>query len=140
MNTPMTTPMLWVVIVIVLALAQFLAFGILVGRAREKYQVPAPAMGGNPIFERYFRVQMNTLELLVLFVPGIWLFAVLVSASGAAGLGAVYLVGRQIYLASYVRDPKKRALGFGLSSLPILVMLAGILIVAIGRLLGLLHA
>ena len=113
----MNTSLSWVTIVTVLALVQFLGFGILVGRARAKYQVSAPAITGNPVFERYFRVQMNTLELLVLLLPAMWLFALQVSANGAAGLGAVYLVGRMIYLRSYVREPKSRSLGFGLSSL-----------------------
>ena len=128
--------MAWVVIVTVLALAQFIGFGILVGGARARYKVSAPATTGNEIFERYFRVQMNTLELVVLFVPAIWLFAVLVSANWAAGLGAVYLVGRMVYLRSYIREPKSRSLGFGLSALPILIMLGWVLCVAIFRLLG----
>ena len=132
----MNTSLSWVTIVTVLALAQFLAFGILVGRARGKYQVSAPAITGNPVFERYFRVQMNTLELLVLLLPAMWLFALQVSANGAAGLGAVYLVGRMIYLRSYVREPRSRSLGFGLSSLPILIMLAWVLFAAIRQLLA----
>jgi glutathione S-transferase len=127
--------MAWVVIVTVLALAQFLAFGILVGGARARYQVSAPATTGNEIFERYFRVQMNTLELVVLFVPAIWLFAVLVNANWAAGLGAVYLIGRMVYLRSYIREPKSRSLGFGLSALPILIMLGWVLFVAVRQLL-----
>jgi hypothetical protein len=44
----------------------------------------------------------------------------------AAGFGAVYLVGRQLYFMSYVKDPKSRGLGFALSSLPIFIMLAGV--------------
>jgi len=132
----MNTSLSWVTIVTVLALVQFLTFGILVGRARAKYQVSAPAITGNPVFERYFRVQMNTLELLVILLPAMWLFALQVSANGAAGLGAVYLVGRMIYLRSYVREPKSRSLGFGLSSMPILIMLAWLLFAAIRQLLA----
>jgi glutathione S-transferase len=132
----MNTSLSWVTIVTVLALVQFLAFGILVSRARIKYQVSAPAITGNPVFERYFRVQMNTLELLVILLPALWLFALQVSADGAAGLGAVYLVGRMIYLRSYVREPRSRSLGFGLSSMPILIMLAWLLFAAIRQLLA----
>jgi glutathione S-transferase len=126
----------WVVIVTALAILQFIGFCVVVGWARAKYQVTAPATTGNPIFERYFRVQMNTLELLVAFVPAIWLFALQVSTSWAAGLGAVYLVGRLVYLRSYVRDPKSRSLGYSLSALPILIMLGGVLVVAVRQLLG----
>src|ERR1700679_3233987 len=95
-------------IVVGLALAQFLFFCFAVGKARGTYKVAAPATTGNEVFERYFRVQMNTLELLVMFVPGIWMFGFYVSANVAAGLGAIYLIGRGIYFFSYIKDPKKR--------------------------------
>ena len=49
----------------------------------------------------------------------------------AAGLGVVYLTGRQIYFFSYVKDPKSRALGFALTMLPILIMLGGVLYYAV---------
>jgi glutathione S-transferase len=127
--------MAWVLIVIVLALAQFIGFGIAVGGARSRYGVRAPATSGHPEFERYFRVQMNTLEQLVVFLPAIWLFAQFISPRWAAALGAVYLAGRMIYFMSYVKDPKTRGLGFGLTSLPILVMLLGVLYAAVMMLL-----
>ncbi len=114
-----------VYIVMGLALVQYLYFGIAVGGARERCGVPAPATTGNEVFERYFRVQMNTLELLVVLLPAMPLFGYFISATWAAGLGAVYLVGRFIYFASYVKDPKKRTLGFSLSFLPIAAMLLG---------------
>ena len=123
--------MAYVLLVIVLALLQFVVFGGLVGRARGKYGVQAPAVHGHEIFERYFRVHMNTLEQLVVFLPAIWLFAQFVSPQWAAGLGGVYLVGRTLYLLSYVKNPKSRGLGFALSSMPSLVMLVGVLIEAV---------
>jgi len=123
--------MAYVLLVIVLALLQFVLFGILVGRARGRYGVHAPAVHGHEVFERYFRVHMNTLEQLVVFLPAIWLFAQFVSPPWAAGLGAVYLAGRTLYLFSYVKDPKSRGLGFALSSLPSLVMLMGVLFEAV---------
>ena len=120
--------MAYVQIVLALALLQFMYFGIAVGRARGIYKCPAPATTGNEMFERYFRVQMNTLEQLVVFIPAIFLFAMKVDPRWAAGLGAVYLVGRVLYFTSYVRDPAKRGPGFGLSFLPILVLVVGGLI------------
>lgn len=117
--------MQFVVIVIVLALLQFFAFGILVGRARMKYNVPAPATTGDPIFERYNRVHQNTLESLVLFVPGITIFGTYSNPELAAGLGMVWILGRFIYLRSYVKDPGSRGLGFGLTALPSLFLLIG---------------
>ncbi|MEO8314954.1 MAG: MAPEG family protein [Pseudomonadota bacterium] len=127
--------MAWVLIVMVLALLQFFGFGIAVSRARARFKITAPATTGHPEFERYFRVQMNTLEQLVAFLPAIWLFAQFVSPQWAAALGGVYLVGRMIYFVSYVKEPKSRSLGFGLTTLPILIMLAGVLYVGVGMLL-----
>jgi uncharacterized MAPEG superfamily protein len=119
-----------VAIVIALALVQYIAFGMLVGRARVQYGVKAPATTGHEVFERWFRAHQNTMELMVAFVPSMWLFALYVSPPWAAGLGGVYLVGRVLYLRSYVADPDKRGAGFGLSVLPILVMVVGSLIAA----------
>jgi glutathione S-transferase len=118
-------------LVIGLALVQFLFFLMAVGKARETYKVPAPATTGNELFERYFRVQMNTLELLVIFVPSILLFGQYIGAYTAAALGAVYIIGRFIYFSSYIKEPKGRSLGYGLSALPVVVLLVGALIGAI---------
>jgi uncharacterized MAPEG superfamily protein len=128
--------MAWVLIVIVLALIQFIAFGIAVARARGKYNVQAPATTGHEVFDRYFRVHMNTLEQLIAFLPALWLFAQLVDPRWAATLGVIYLVGRQLYFMSYVKDPKARSLGFALSSMPTLIMLAGVLYKAVRMLLA----
>jgi uncharacterized MAPEG superfamily protein len=114
-----------VALVIVLALAQFFTFGILVGRARGLYGVKAPATTGHEVFERWFRVHYNTMEILVLFVPSIWLFGLYVSPQIGAALGVVYLIGRVLYVRSYVRDPAARGGGFGLSMLPTLILLVG---------------
>jgi len=115
----------WVHLVIGLALIEFLFFGSAVGRARVRYGVHAPATTGHEVFERYFRVQMNTLEQLVVFVPAILLFARYGNAAVAAGLGAVFLLGRALYFVRYVADPRKRELGFALSILPTAILLAG---------------
>ena len=115
-------------LIVALALLQFFAFATAVGVARVRYKVPAPATTGNEVFERYFRVQMNTLELLILFVPAIWMFGYYLSANVAAGLGAVYLIGRGMYFFSYVKDPKKRELGFTLSAGPVTALVIGALI------------
>ncbi len=123
-------------LVIGLALAQFYFFLFAVGKARATYNVAAPATTGNEIFERYFRVQMNTLELLVMFVPAILLFAQFFGAYIAAGLGLIYLIGRVVYFRSYVKDPKLRGLGYGLSATPVMIMIAGTLFGAIRALVS----
>jgi glutathione S-transferase len=122
-------------LITVLALLQFLWFGILVGNARERLGVKAPAMTGNEVFERYARVQMNTLELLILLLPAMWIAIAYVAAHWIALLGAVYLIGRFIYLRAYVAEPSKRSIGFTVSSLPILVLLAIDLIGSVTRLI-----
>jgi glutathione S-transferase len=121
----MEIDMFWVQIVSGLAVLQFVIFGWLVGRARVRYQVKAPATTGNEIFERYFRVHYNTLEQLIVFLPGMWLYATHVSARWAAIIGAVYLVGRIMYLRGYVQAPAKRHIGALLSMLPPLFLLLG---------------
>jgi glutathione S-transferase len=120
-------------LIVALALLQFFAFATAVGHAREKFKVAAPATTGNEMFERYFRVQMNTLELLIMFVPAMWMFGFYVNTKVAAGLGALYLIGRTVYFFSYIKDPKKRSLGFGLSAAPVAALVIG---AAVGAALG----
>jgi uncharacterized MAPEG superfamily protein len=117
--------------VISLALIEYIVFSLLVGRARMRCKVEAPAITGHPIFERYFRVQQNTLEQLIIFVPSVWLFGLYVSAVWAAGLGVVFIIGRALYLNGYVADPRKRSAGFGLSFLPNVILVIGALVGAI---------
>lgn len=121
----------YVAIVTVVAVAQFFGFGFAVARARTKYGVHAPATSGHEIFERRFRVQMNTLEQLVVFLPTLWVFASFVSPLWAAAFGAVFIVGRTIYAISYVREPRTRGLGFALTALPSFAMWIWILVWAL---------
>src|SRR5262245_5003647 len=118
-------------IVIILAVLEYIVFGFLVGRARGRYEIKAPAVTGHEVFERYFRVHQNTLETLIAFIPGISLFALFVNPNWAAGIGLVYVLGRIVYFRAYVADPAKRSAGYGMSMLPILVLLVGGLIGAI---------
>ena len=127
--------MVWVDIVALLAVAQLAYFGVLVGGARGRTQLAAPAIVGNPEFERYYRVQMNTLELMPVMLVGLWMAARYWSPVWAASLGALYVVGRFVYLVSYVKDPAKRGAGFGLSFGPISVLVVGALIGAVRSLL-----
>jgi uncharacterized membrane protein YecN with MAPEG domain len=102
----------WVAVVAGLAILEYMFFGLQVGLARGRYEVPAPATTGHPVFERTYRVQANTLEQLVAFLPGLWLFAAYVSAGLAALLGLAFVVGRLLYFRGYVQDPGKRGPGF----------------------------
>jgi len=96
-----------------------------VGISRGKHGVHAPAMTGHPVVERAIRVQANTLEGLILFLPSLWAFAAYISEPGAAALGAVWIFGRIIYMAGYMRDPAKRGPGFGIQALATIALLLG---------------
>jgi hypothetical protein len=128
--------MAWVYVVISLALMQYFLFGMAVGRARGRFGIAAPATTGHPEFERVFRVQMNTLEQLIMLIPGMWIFGTYVNASWAAGLGVVFIIGRALYSAGYTKEPKKRGWGFAVSALPVMILLAGGLIGAAMSALG----
>jgi uncharacterized MAPEG superfamily protein len=122
--------------VIALALLEYFVFGFLVGRARGTYNVPAPAISGNPTFERYFRAHQNTLEQLIIFVPCMAIFSHVVSDSIAAGLGVVFIVGRALYMRGYVAEAGKRGLGFAIGALAQVVLLLGSVIGAGMQALG----
>ena len=117
----------YVYIVALLAVIQMIVFGILVGAARGKYGIAAPAMTGNEHFERAVRVHMNTLEQLICFLPALLIAAVYWPPVYVAAVGSVYLVGRVLFRQAYVADPKKRGLGFMLTFFPTtLLALAGL--------------
>lgn len=112
-------------LVIGLALVEYLVFGGMVGWARGKYGVDAPATTGHEVFERYYRAHQNTLEGLVVFIPALVIFAEFMSLNIAAALGGVFIVGRAIYFYSYVKNPASRGLGFMVGFLASVVLLLG---------------
>jgi uncharacterized membrane protein YecN with MAPEG domain len=93
-----------------------------VGAARAKLGVDAPAMSGQPGFDKTFRIHMNTVEQLVLFVPVLWLAAAVVGDLWAAEIGAVWIVGRVIYTVGYSKEAAKRGPGFLVTILPTAVL------------------
>ena len=123
-----------VAIVGLLALLEYWAFLVMTGQARGRFGVAAPATAGHPVFERYFRVQMNTLEQLALFLPGLAVFAWTVSEPWAAALGVVFNVGRALYARGYIQDPAKRGPGFLLTLIANGVLVIGGLVGALLRL------
>jgi uncharacterized membrane protein YecN with MAPEG domain len=93
-----------------------------VGAARAKLGVDAPAMSGQPDFDKTFRIHMNTVEQLVLFVPVLWLAAAVVGDLWAAEIGVVWIVGRVVYTVGYSKEAAKRGPGFLLTILPTAVL------------------
>ena len=123
----------YVDVVAMLAVLQYLVFGSLVSRARGTYGIKAPAVTGSEPFERLYRVQMNTLELLVAFVPALYVAARYWPAPYVAALGVVYLAGRIVYWRAYVAA-KPRSLGYTLSIGPVAILvLAALLSALFGR-------
>ena len=91
-----------------LAILFYFLTAVQVTRARAEFGIKAPAMIGNVDFERVFRVQMNTLEWLPIFLPALWLFAIYISDAIAAALGLVWIAGRILYMTSYSKAANKR--------------------------------
>ena len=115
----------WVALVTLLSLIFYLVTSVRVGRARGRFGVAAPAMTGHPEFERLVRVQANTLEWLVIYLPSLWLFAAYVEPRAAAALGVVWIVGRLMYALGYARDAGARGAGFLVQTLATAVLLVG---------------
>jgi uncharacterized membrane protein YecN with MAPEG domain len=107
------------------ALLLYVVVSINVGRARGKYKIEAPAVTGHPDFERVYRVQMNTLEQLVAFLPALWLFAFFVSPAWASTIGTAWIVGRVVYAAGYYRAAEKREAGFAITFVAFAVLWVG---------------
>jgi len=110
---------------LVTLLTVVLLFGTLfaVGRARARYGIKAPATIGHEAFERIYRVQMNTLEASVMFLPTLWL-AASYGFSGWAGIaGLLWVVARVWYALAYARRAGARGPGFALGMLAWLAVL-----------------
>lgn len=107
----------------IIAVLQLFVFGALTGNVRRKSGLKAPAVTGDENFERMYRVQMNTLETLILFLPSLFIATKYWPPTVVAGIGSIYLLGRILFWRAYVTQPSKRALGFVLSILPIFILI-----------------
>jgi glutathione S-transferase len=112
-------------LVTLLAIAFYLFTGINVSRARTRTGVKVPAMSGHPDFDRAFRIQMNTLEWMPVFLPSLWLFAIYISDAIAAGIGAVWIIGRIVYFIGYSQAAAKRGPGFAIQATAAIALWAG---------------
>ncbi|MBH97659.1 MAG: hypothetical protein CMM56_04310 [Rhodospirillaceae bacterium] len=98
-------------LVTIISLLVTLVLGVRVGMMRIKFGVEAPSLSGSPQFERAFRIHMNTIEQLVLFLPALWLSTYVLGDPIAAGIGSLWVLGRIIYANAYFKDPMKRRPG-----------------------------
>ena len=108
-----------------LAVLMYFFFSVQVSKARQTYGVKAPAITGDPDFERVFRAHMNTLEWMPIFLPALWLFAVYISDAIAAALGVVWIAGRILYMTGYAKAANKRSQGFLIQSIAAIILWAG---------------
>ncbi len=119
-------------LITVLALIEYAVFGIMVGSARARFGVAAPATTGDPTFERYFRVHQNTLEALMVFLPSFWIFAHRVSHVLAFVLGVVFIAARAEYARGYIKAPEGREIGaqmtFAVNAILLIGSVIGVLI------------
>jgi len=118
-----------------LAIALYFFTSIQVAKARQAFGINAPAITGNPDFERVFRVQMNTLEWIPIFLPSLWLFALYINDPIAAAIGLVWIAGRILYMTGYSQAAEKRRRGFGIQALAAGVLWLGALGAIIWRLI-----
>ena len=98
------------------------------GMARGRFEVPAPSHDGPEEYVRHVRAHQNTVEHLVMFLPGLWLFSVAVDPIWAAGIGAIWPIGRLMYALGYYKAPEKRSIGLYISMPPIYIFILGSLI------------
>lgn len=124
----MSGPFVYVVIVSALALLAYYFTLLMAGLARGRFRIAPPAHTGPEEYERYVRAHQNTLEHLVLFLPGMWLFAVTVSPFWAALLGSIWPPMRVLYALGYHRAAEKRLIPLYISMPPIYIFVLGSLI------------
>jgi glutathione S-transferase len=117
-----------------LAIGFYFFTGVSVAKARVQYGIKLPAITGDLDFERMFRVQMNTLEWLPIFLPSLWLFAIYISDPIAAAIGLVWIAGRILYMIGYRQAVEKRSPGFAVQAIAVIILWVGALGAIIWRL------
>ncbi|MCJ8311464.1 MAG: MAPEG family protein [Saccharospirillaceae bacterium] len=118
----------FVALVTILAVLEYAVFALLVGLARGRTGVLAPETSGHPEFERYFRVQQNTLERLVIFIPSLWVFSYYVNPLIGAAIGVVFIIARAGYCVGYVKAPEKRKIGYNVGELANNILMLGAIV------------
>jgi uncharacterized MAPEG superfamily protein len=125
-----------VAIITILALLQFVYFGIQTGKMRAKHGVKAPDIIGDPEFMRMFRVHQNTMEQLVVFIPALWIFSHYFEPKWGAAIGVIYIASRFVYFLGYLKDPAARGKGFGLGFATLMVLAVGSVVGAVMKMVS----
>jgi glutathione S-transferase len=145
--------MLYPALVTIFALMMYQVFTLNVGRARDTFGVKAPAITGSPEFEARYRVQMNTLEQIIVFIPSLWMFALFLGPVTIAGihgsvwapiiaaiLGVVWILGRIIYARGYYKSPSKRHIGFMIAFISTSLLMLGALAGMVIKIVTVIHS
>ncbi|MFT4095829.1 MAG: MAPEG family protein [Rhodoblastus sp.] len=117
----------WTALVTLLSIAVYFWADFNVGKARGAYKIKAPAITGDPNFERIFRAHQNMMEWMPIFLPSLWLFALYLSDRWAALIGLVWIGGRALYILTYSQDAAKRGRGFAIQAAAAGVLFVGAL-------------
>ena len=128
--------MVYITIIVLLALVQFQYFGIAVGRARGRHGVPAPAVSGDEVFERFHRAHQNTLEQLMVFIPAIFACGYYASDLLGVACGVGFLIGRAWYFRCYIVDPETRGTGMSITMLSSVILIIAAIIGAMRTILA----
>ena len=120
--------MSYVYLTTLLILLEYLFIGYFVSRARARYKVKAPAVTGHETFERWFRVQQNTIEQLIVVLPCMWIFGLTLNPLWAAALGAAFVVARIFYANGYIKTGGGRHYGFMAGLYATIALLTGAVI------------
>ena len=123
--------MAYVTVIAMLALIEYLYFGVQVGGARGRTGVQAPAVSGDPAFERVYRAHQNTLEQLIIFIPALYATAYYAHELYAAAAGVAFLIGRALYFRTYSKDAEKRGPGMLITAAANIALIAGGLVGAL---------
>ena len=94
-----------------------------VGMQRLRLGIKAPEMTrvepgdprGDEMFKRAYRIQMNTQEGALVFLPALWICAFGWSDQLAGALGGIWIAARVWYALAYAADPTSRRSAFLLS-------------------------
>jgi glutathione S-transferase len=109
--------------VTIAAIVISMAMAIRVARTRRATGVRAPAMSGSPDLECALRVQGNTVEQMTIFLPALWLAVLWFQGWLPPALGALWCIGRVIYMLTYgPGQPTRRAPGFIVSMLSVIAL------------------
>ena len=115
----------YVAIITILALLQYFSFGFMVGQNRQRTKEAAIDAPEDLQLKRAIRVHLHTGEYIIIFLPFLFLCAHYADARFAAGCGVIWLIGRAMFRAGYMKDGTSRTNGFFVTLFSLVLLLIG---------------